>query len=207
MPFEKSVVVPLTPDETFALITEPDRLRRWQAVTARVDLRAGGDYRWTIIPGHSARGTFTEVEPGQRVVFTWGWEGAADLPPGASTVTITLEPASGGTLVRLVHEGLTDQQTASHGAGWTHYLDRLVQAATRGDAGADDWAAAPPDLNPLTAAEASLAVCQRVLRGVAEADYGRPTICPEFTIAQLTDHLIGSVTALGAPPELSSRAL
>jgi uncharacterized protein (TIGR03086 family) len=54
MPFEKSVVVPLNADETFALITEPDRLRRWQVITARVDLRAGGDYRWTIVPGHSA---------------------------------------------------------------------------------------------------------------------------------------------------------
>lgn len=26
-------------------------------------------------------------------MFTWGWEGQAELPPGASTVTITLEPA------------------------------------------------------------------------------------------------------------------
>src|SRR5580700_8035224 len=105
MAFEKSVLVPLNADDTFALITEPDRLRRWQVITARVDLRAGGDYRWTIIPGNSASGTITEVEPGRRVVFTWGWEGPADLPPGASTVTITLEPADGGTLVHLVHEG------------------------------------------------------------------------------------------------------
>ena len=144
MPFEKSVLVPLNADETFALITEPDRLRRWQVVTARVDLRAGGDYRWTIVPGNSAAGTFTEVEPGRRVVFTWGWEGSADLPPGASTVTITLEPADGGTLVRLVHEGLTAEQAASHGEGWNHYLGRLVKAAaTDGDAGADEWAGWP----------------------------------------------------------------
>jgi uncharacterized protein (TIGR03086 family) len=178
MPFEKSVTVPLSPGETFDLITQPDRLRRWQAVTARVDLRAGGEYRWTIVPGHSARGTFTEVEPGQRVVFTWGWEGDADLPPGASTVTITLEPTEGGTIVRLVHEELTDEQAASHGQGWSHYLDRLVQAATTGDAGTDDWMA-PEELDAIKAAEAALA------------------ICPEFTITQLTDHLIGSVTALG----------
>ena len=97
MAFEKSVLVPLTADETFALITEPDRLRRWQVITARVDLRAGGDFRWTVIPGNSAAGTFTEVDPGRRVVFTWGWEGSAELPPGASTVTITLEPAKGRT--------------------------------------------------------------------------------------------------------------
>ncbi len=91
MPFERTVLVPLGPDETFALITEPERLRRWQVITARVDLRAGGDYRWTIIPGNSAAGSYTEVEPGRRVVFTWGWEGSKDLPPGASSVTITLE--------------------------------------------------------------------------------------------------------------------
>ncbi len=198
MAFEKSVLVPLSADDTFALITEPDRLRRWQVITARVDLRAGGDYRWTIVPGHSAAGTYTEVEPGRRVVFSWGWEGSADLPPGASTVIITLEPATGGTLVRLVHDGLTADQEASHAGGWNHYLGRLVTAATVGDAGSDEWAAAPPDLNPLAAAEATLAVCQLALRGVAEADYHRATVCTEFDVTQLTDHLIGSVTFLGA---------
>jgi uncharacterized protein (TIGR03086 family) len=197
MAFEKSVLVPLSTDETFALITQPDRLRRWQVITARVDLRAGGDYRWTIIPGNSAAGTFTEVDPGRRVVFTWGWEGSAELPPGASTVIITLEPAADGTLVHLVHEGLTDEQAASHAAGWNHYLDRLVRAATDGDAGADEWAAAPPELDPISAAEATLAVCQLVLRGVAEADYHRATVCTEFDVTQLAEHLIGSVTFLG----------
>jgi uncharacterized protein (TIGR03086 family) len=197
MAFEKSVLVPLNADDTFALITEPDRLRRWQVITARVDLRAGGDFRWTIIPGHSVEGTFTEVDAGRRVVFSWGWEGSADVPPGASTVIITLEPAAGGTLVHLVHEGLTGEQEASHAVGWNHYLDRLVRAAADGDAGADEWAAAPPQLDPITAAEATLAVCQLVLRGVAVADYHRATVCTEFDVTQLADHLIGSVTFLG----------
>ena len=117
MTAEKSVLVPLGPEETFALLTEPERLRRWQAVTARVELRAGGEYRWTIVPGHTAAGTITEVEPGKRLVFSWGWEDSEELPPGASTVTITLEPAEGGTRVRLVHSGLTPEQAASHLAG------------------------------------------------------------------------------------------
>jgi hypothetical protein len=53
---------------------------------------------------------------------------------------------------------------------------------------------------PLNAssAEATLAICQRVLRGVAEADYHKPTVCTEFDVTQLADHLIGSVTYLGA---------
>ncbi len=197
MPFEKSVLVPLSAEETFALITQPDRLRRWQAITARVDLRAGGDYRWTIVPGHSARGSFTEVEPGKRVVFTWGWDDSTDLPPGASTVTITLEPAASGTIVRLTHDGLTDEQSASHGEGWSHYLGRLVTAAAHGDAGADEWAAGPQELDALTAAEAALAICQLALRGIADADYGRPTVCTEFSINQLAEHLVGSITGLG----------
>ena len=206
MPFDKSVLVPLNADETFALITEPDRLRRWQVVTARVDLRAAGDYRWTIIPGNSAAGTFTEVEPGRRVVFTWGWEGSADLPPGASTVIITLEAAAGGTMVHLVHEGLTGEQEASHAEGWTHYLGRLVTAATAGDAGPDEWAAKPA-LDPLSSAEATLAICQLVLRGVAEADYHKPTVCTEFDVTQLAEHLIGSVTYLGAAAGASAEAV
>jgi DNA-binding transcriptional ArsR family regulator len=81
MSIEKSVVVPLDPEQTFALLTEPERLRRWQAMSARVDLRAGGEYRWTVIPGNNAGGTFTEVEPGRRVVFTWAWEGPDGSPP------------------------------------------------------------------------------------------------------------------------------
>ena len=51
---EKTVLLPVSTDEAFALITEPDRLRRWKTVSARVDLRVGGGYRYTVIPGHVA---------------------------------------------------------------------------------------------------------------------------------------------------------
>src|SRR5450631_1166723 len=195
---QKTVLLPVSTDEAFALITEPDRLRRWKTVSARVDLRAGGQYRWTVIPGHVATGTFVEVEPGRRIVFGWGWEGSPDLGPDASTVTITLEPAEGGTLVRLVHDGLTDEQAASHLQGWSHFFARLQRAASTGDAGPDEWAAAPAELTPLTSAQASLALCQDVLRRVSEADLDKPTPCSEFTIGRLADHLIASMVNLGA---------
>ena len=94
---------------------------------------------------------------------------------------ITLEPATDGTVVRLVHEGLTGEQEASHAGGWNHYLGRLVTAASHGDAGADEWAAAPPELNPVTAAEATLAVCQLVLRGVSSPSTTTPRCAPNST--------------------------
>src|SRR3954471_10156401 len=114
MTYSKSVTLPVPPDEAFALLTQPERLRRWQTVSAFVDLRAGGEYRWTVTPGHVAAGTFREVEPGRRIVFGWGWEGTAALKPDASTVTVTVEPADGGSRVTLVHDGLTDEQGAMH---------------------------------------------------------------------------------------------
>lgn len=197
MPFEKSVVVPLDADKTFSLITQPERLRRWMAVSARVDLRAGGSYRWTVTPGHTAAGTIVEAEPGRRVVFSWGWEGG-DPPPGASTVLVTLTPVDGGTEVRLVHDGLTDEQAAGHAEGWNHYLPRLVAAAAHGDAGPDEWVAAPEQLDELASAEATLAVLQHVLRGLGESDLSKPTPCTEYDVSQLADHLMNSITILGS---------
>lgn len=198
MTVEKSVVLPVSPDEAFALITEPERLRRWKTVSARVDLRAGGDYRWTIVPGHAAAGSFREVVPGRRLVLGWGWEGSDDLPPDSSTVTVTLEPTEGGTLVRLVHEGLTAEQEATHLEGWTHFLERLARAAAAGDAGPDEWAAVPTELGTLTCADATLAVCQHVLRGLTDADLDKPTPADELTVRLLVDHLVDSLTGLAA---------
>jgi uncharacterized protein (TIGR03086 family) len=194
---EKTVLLPVSTDEAFALITQPDRLRRWKTVSARVDLRAGGQYRWTVVPGHVAAGTFIEVEPGRRIVFGWGWEGDPELGPDVSTVTITLEPAEGGTLVRLVHDGLTDEQAESHLVGWDHFLARLHRAASTGDAGPDEWAATPADVNHITVADATLAVCQNVLRGIRAGDLDKPTPCSKFTVGQLGEHLVGSMVGLG----------
>jgi uncharacterized protein (TIGR03086 family) len=194
----KTAVLPVTPDEAFALITEPDRLRRWQAISAVVDLRAGGSYRWTVTPGHVATGTFHEVEPGRRIVFGWGWDGSADLPSDGSTVTVTVEPVEGGSLVTLVHDGLDEVQAKAHAEGWDHYFERLQRLAATGDAGPDEWAYAPESLTPIVAAEAALAVLQPILRNLTAADQPKPTPCQAFTCHELAEHLMASLTQLGA---------
>lgn len=194
MTIEKTALLPVSADEAFALITQPDRLRRWLAVSARVDLRAGGEFRWTLTPMAVAAGTITEVDPGRRIVLGFGWEQSAE--PRTDTVTITIEPAEGGTLVRLVHEGLPEDHVKDVLEGWTHFFERLERAAVTGDAGPDEWAAAPADLNPLTSANATLAVLQHVLRGIGEDDLSKSTPCTEFTVGQLEAHLLGSLTSL-----------
>ncbi len=194
----KTVILPVGIDDAFALITEPERLRRWETVSARVDLRVGGEYRFAINPGHAAAGTYREVEPGRRVVFGWGWEGDDALPPDSSTVTITVEPVAEGTRVTLVHEGLTAEQEAAHTVGWDHYLGRLVTAATEGDAGLDEWATIPDPMDELNAAEAALAILQSVLRGLTAEDRPQPTPCADFTCHDLAEHLFGGMGAFAA---------
>lgn len=197
MTYTKSVELPVTPDEAFALLTEPERLRRWQAVSAAVDLRAGGEYRWTVTPGHVACGTVREVEPGRRVVLGWGWEGSDEVPPDASTVTVTVEPwGEGGSRVTLEHAGLSDVEAERHAMGWAHYLERLERIATTGDAGPDEWAWAPENPTPTTAADAALAAIQPVLRGLTDADRARPTPCTDLTCHEVVEHLIDSLVRL-----------
>jgi uncharacterized protein (TIGR03086 family) len=194
MKIEKTALLPVSADEAFALITEPDRLRRWLAVSARVDLRAGGEFRWTLTPMAVAAGTVIEVDPGRRIVLGFAFEASAEQR--TDTLTLTIEPAEGGTLVRLVHEGLPEDSADGVLEGWSHFFERLERAAVTGDAGPDEWAAAPADLNPLTSANATLAVLQHVLRGIGEDDLTKATPCTEFTVGQLEAHLLGSLSSL-----------
>lgn len=198
MNYTRTVDLPVSADEAFALVTQPERLRRWQAVSAYVDLRAGGSFRWTVTPGNHAAGTYREVEPGRRVVFGFGWEGSDSLLPDASTVTITIEPTDAGSRVTLLHEGLDDVLAAQHAEGWNHFLDRLERLAASGDAGPDEWASLPEVLDPISAAEASLAVLQPILRGLTNEDKVAQTPCAEYDCHALAEHLFGSLVGLGS---------
>src|SRR5262249_26124186 len=68
--------------------------------------------------GAAIEGRYVEVVPDRKVVFTWG--GVEGLAPGESTVEITLEPARGGTLLKLRHYGLPPPAFEAHDMGWLH---------------------------------------------------------------------------------------
>jgi uncharacterized protein (TIGR03086 family) len=197
-PYTATVELPVAPNEAFALVTEPERLRRWTAVCATVDLRAGGAWSWTVTPGHVASGQVREVEPGRRLVLGWGWDGDEALPPDASTVTVVIEPAGEGSRVTLTHEGLVGAQLDGHAEGWKHYLERLERVAVKGDAGPDEWAWAPENLDPVVAGYAALAVLQPVLRRLTAEDKPKPTPCTDLSCHQVAVHLMESISALGA---------
>ena len=129
------------PEIIFPYLIDPEKMTQWHAVTAELDPRPGGLFRVNITGVSVARGTFVEVSPNQRVVFTWGWENPDMGPgPGESTVEITLTTDGDATIVRIHHYGLSAEQGTGHEAGWEHYADRLAVVAAGGDPGPDPWA-------------------------------------------------------------------
>ncbi len=53
---------------------------RWKGINADLDTQLGGVFRCEVIPGHIARGEYVEIDKPNKLVFTWGWDGSADVP-------------------------------------------------------------------------------------------------------------------------------
>ena len=143
---QQEVLIAAEPETVFAFFTDPDKMIQWQGRRADLDPRPGGGFRVEVTNLHTAVGEYVELDPPHRVVFTWGWDDPeTSIPPGSTTIEVTLTAEGSGTLVRLAHRDLpSDESRAQHGQGWEHYLARLVTAAGGGDPGPDPWLEAPP---------------------------------------------------------------
>ena len=112
----------------FTLLTDPVQMRTWLAEFVEADARPGGVFRISGPVGVSIEGTYLEVIPDRKVVFTWG--GVEGVKPGQSTVEFLLERDNGGTLVRLRHYRLPQGAIESHRHGWIDSgLAKLKDAA------------------------------------------------------------------------------
>lgn len=77
---------------------------------------SGGIFCLADLNGLWIDGTYLEVIPHRKVVFTWG--GIEGLRPGQSTVEFALHADGNGTLLRLRHIGLSDSAVDGHWLGW-----------------------------------------------------------------------------------------
>ena len=134
----REIMVDAAPETIWPLLTDPARLVEWHGTAADVDPRPGGTYRVLVAGQFQSAGEYVEVVAHEKVVFTFGWDVPDHpIPPGSTTVEITLHPEGAKTRVRLVHRGLPDDAVDDHGRGWAHYLERLAIAATGGSPGPD----------------------------------------------------------------------
>jgi uncharacterized protein YndB with AHSA1/START domain len=133
-----------SPNTVFSFFSDVSRWLRWQGVEAEIEPEPGGVFRMNVRGDGFASGTFLEVVPERRLVFTWGWEDESlGVPPGSTVVEIELVPDGDGTLLRLTHRDLPPEAIEIHRHGWEHYTSRLEVVATGREPGPDPARVSP----------------------------------------------------------------
>jgi len=124
-------------EKVFRAWTDPEALKEWygpagwSAPSAEVDLRAGGGYRIAMKgpDGEEIRlsGTFREVRPPERLVYTWRWD-HWEAGMQESLVTVELAGKGGSAEFTLTHERFPEKTLCDqHEMGWTWTLDCLAK--------------------------------------------------------------------------------
>ena len=117
-----------SPERVFKAFTDPAVFQRWWGPEGcdvrklEMDVRPGGAYE-VEMPKESGEvetlvGTYQEVTPNERLVFTWKWVGAGKMGY-VTLVTLTFAPDGDGTLLSLTQTGFPDsEQQGMHEWGW-----------------------------------------------------------------------------------------
>ena len=134
----------VSPAKVWRAWTDPQALKHWfgpeeiiDVPLAEVDLRVGGRFRVTMRAAdgetHDVSGTYLEVVPERKLVFSWAWR---STPERESRVTVQLEPDAGGCELVLMHEQFFDQAAReAHEHGWSGALVKLENWLPGGEAG------------------------------------------------------------------------
>jgi uncharacterized protein YndB with AHSA1/START domain len=128
-------------EQVFSAWTEPQQIRRWwgpgefTCPEAEVDLRPGGAYRLAMQPTEGdpfiVGGTYREVEPPARLVYTWRWESGPAADGSESLVSVEFRALGDQTELILTHT----EFPASHGPapykmGWEGGLEKFEALLT-----------------------------------------------------------------------------
>lgn len=130
-------VIAARPEKLYRAFLEPDAVASWLppwgflCTVHELEAKVGGRYRmsfrnFTTGHSHSFGGTYLELIPGQRLVYTDGF----DDPnlPGEMKVTVDLKQVSVGTEITIEQQGVPDVIPAEACyLGWQDSLRKLAK--------------------------------------------------------------------------------
>lgn len=188
---DRSVVIQAPRENVFRFLTDTPRWATWWGAGSTIDAREGGELLIRLPGGIDVTGEVLEVKPPERMSFTYGFAKGDPIAPGASRVTIRLDPHELGTHLHLTHEFAEQSVRDDFVQGWRYQLalfSNVVADELHADAAAviDAWFEvwAEPDAN----------VRETALRRIAERDLhfhdrfsstdGVDDLLPHLTAAQ-----------------------
>lgn len=127
-----------TLDRLWQMFTDPDEISRWGGgdwydhVDLDIDFRIGGVIHHRVLSRSDGmpwtfHGVYQEIEPQQRLVYSFDWKTDWREPPSPSMVSINFEPTDDGkAAVHVEHSGVSADGTESTNAHWNGFLDRLA---------------------------------------------------------------------------------
>lgn len=114
----------------FEAFTKPEIMSKWfygmENGTSEVSntLEVGGGFRINMRSPDGKEymhtGEYREIQPNERLVFTWNSDYAVD-----TVVTVSFHPVTDGTEVTIEHEFLDVSEREPHRRGWTLCLTNL----------------------------------------------------------------------------------
>lgn len=125
-------------EQIFRAWTDAEELKKWfgpqgmACTNAVVDLRPGGRYRLSILKpdGETVHvgGVFQEIQPPEKIVYTWEWENGDSADMGETLVTLNFHNAGGSTELTLTHERFPNEEYRDHhGWGWNSCFDSMTE--------------------------------------------------------------------------------
>jgi len=156
---ERMLVIQASPETVFRYFTDSARWAAWWGAGSSIEARTGGAVVIRYPNGVRVLGEVLEIHEPVRIVFTYGYESGKPIPPGASRVTILLDPDARGTRLQLKHEFAESAVRDQHVAGWRFQLSlfaNLVADHINANAGdlVDAWFEAWTIADDSTRAEA-----------------------------------------------------
>lgn len=136
-----SRVIEAPPERIYDAFLDPDKLAQWLPPTGfsaevhHLEPKEGGTFRATFTGetaefadmGHSFGGTYQELEPGERIVYTESFETDAPEMAGEMTVTATFEAVPEGTEITVRQAGIPEAIPPSDAnEGWNNSLENLA---------------------------------------------------------------------------------
>ena len=106
-------------------------------MSCEIDARVDGRWRAWFRRGDGgevyAGGTYLEIAPPSRVVFTWDIDPAGSAAGTLSVVSVVLHETQGGTAIEISHRKLGTARAVDMDAGWNNTLDALEESSRRGN--------------------------------------------------------------------------